>query len=648
MKKYLLGIVTMFMLASCNDDYLEKKSKTSLSEDNAFITAENFKTFSWGFYPALTSGYRNIDVSLGTYGNDFACGYLDSKTVSTAAEANGRRTQTVAAGTTGNGWSFSTNRRCNLMLQNIDKSEMSQADKDHYRALGLFFRSFDYFELIARFGDVPWIDKVLAENDTDIIYGSRTPRKEVADHVMEDLQWAETHIRAAGDGPNTVNTNVVRSLMSRFFLFEGTFRKYHGLGDSDKYLDECIRVSNLLAAAYPTVSNNFDALYNTLDLKGFPGVIMYKEYIKSVLTQDNMRYERANGLNPATVEMPRCTVENYLCSDGKPISTSTVYQGNTGNKSMFREFRNRDYRLLSIVVPPYSLKQSLKGGSTNPDYTPAVPAAYSTAGYYVDTDVADPMEFNTVLAKAFPGTTKRLPAFIWNAGNIFNSPNITNVGVPQLASLSGYTLWKWYNTFDDVSSNPSQGETDRPIFWIEEVLLNLAEASYERGQFTQAIADKTINRLRPRAGVANMIVSNIDASFDPARNPEVPPVLWEIRRERQSELMGGGFGWNDVRRWKQGPWYLNKPYLGVFVTRTNYKNLDANGNPTATNTAAWQNATNLPLVNRDFTPATTAGYVKRFDDPTKIGKGWLDKYYLEWIPTTQIALNPQIKQNPGW
>jgi hypothetical protein len=376
---------------------------------------------------------------------------------------------------------------------------------------------------------------------------------------------------------------------------------------------------------------------------------MYKEYIKGVLTNDNMRYERANG-TPA-YEMPRCTVENYLCSDGKPIGTSTVYQGNTGNKSIYREFRNRDYRLLSIVVPPYSLKQQVKAGKPTPDYTPISPAVYSIAGYYVDPDVVDPMEFNTVLARAFPGTTKRLPTFVWDGTtNIWNSPNITSVNAPQLASLSGYTLWKWYNTWDDINSNPSQAEADRPIFFIEEVLLNLAEASYERGQFTQTLADATINKLRPRAGVANMVVANITASFDPARNPAVPPVLWEIRRERQSELMGGGFGWNDVRRWKQGPWYLNKPYLGVYVTRTNYKNLDASGNPTATNTASWQNLTNLPLVNSDFTPVvgTGPGYVKRFDDPTKIGKGWLDKYYLEWIPTTQIALNPEIKQNLGW
>ena len=30
------------------------------------------------------------------------------------------------------------------------------------------------------------------------------------------------------------------------------------------------------------------------------------------------------------------------------------------------------------------------------------------------------------------------------------------------------------------------------------------------------------------------------------------------------------------------------------------------------------------------------------------GGGWLDTYYLMMVPTKQIALNPQLSQNPGY
>jgi len=640
MKKYILGIVVALALWNCNNDYLEKYPLDSLTEQTAFVTADNFRTYSWNFYNALTNnGYRTYDIQQGLNNGDFLAGYLGwrNKTV----DGNQMRTQLKVAGTSGNGWSFSEIRRCNLMLQNIDGSKMSQADKDHYRSVGYFFRSFAYYELISRFGDVPWINQVVQESDTAMIYGSRAPRKEVTDSIMANLKWAETHIKTTGDGANSVNTDVVRALMSRFFLFEGTWRKYHELGDADKYLDECIRVSQLLATKFPTIANNYDALMNSLDLKSYPGMLLYKEYVATQITHSTNRWERSAALS---YDMPHCTVENYLCSDGRPVSTSTVYQG---DKSMFKEFRNRDYRLLAMVVPPYSLKKKIMGGKIGPSYDDATPTIYNPQGYYTgDTDVTDNMEFNSVLIKAFPGTTKRVPS-LWLDGSSgsYNSPNIIDVGAPQIGSYSGYTIWQYYNTFDDMDAGQV---TDKPIFWMEEVLLNLAEASWERGLFSQAIADITINKLRPRAGVASMVVANINAGFDANRDQSVDPVLWEIRRERQSELMGIGFGFQDIRRWKKGPWYINRVYTGVYVTRSFYKTLDTNGNPTSTTPSTWASATGLPLVNKDFTPATTAGYVKRFDNPTKIGKGWLDKYYLEWIPTNQIVLNPNITQNPGW
>jgi starch-binding outer membrane protein, SusD/RagB family len=91
-------------------------------------------------------------------------------------------------------------RRVNLMLDNIDKSDLTQAEKDHWRSVGYFFRAYYYAELIARFGDVPWIDKVVTEADEDIIYGTRMPRTEVAQKVMDDLKFAETKIKT----PETV------------------------------------------------------------------------------------------------------------------------------------------------------------------------------------------------------------------------------------------------------------------------------------------------------------------------------------------------------------------------------------------------------------------------------------------------------------
>ena len=87
---------------------------------------------------------------------------------------------------------------------------------------------------------------------------------------------------------------------------------------------------------------------------------------------------------------------------------------------------------------------------------------------------------------------------------------------------------------------------------------------FELGRFDQSVADATVNKLRARAGVAAMEVNNIGADFDKFRDSDVAPVLWEIRRERCSELMGSGFRFDDIKRWKKGN-YLNEQPVGVKI-----------------------------------------------------------------------------------
>lgn len=122
-------------------------------------------------------------------------------------------------------------------------------------------------------------------------------------------------------------------------------------------------------------------------------------------------------------------------------------------------------------------------------------------------------------------------------------------------------------------------ETDMPLFRVEEVMLNYAEAMCELGEFDQPVADRTVNKLRSRANVAPMKVAEINDSFDPKRdlgNPAYPgdyavnPLLWEIRRERRIELFSEGFRFDDLRRWKKCHYALKKK-LGMYVKASDFR-----------------------------------------------------------------------------
>ena len=115
-------------------------------------------------------------------------------------------------------------------------------------------------------------------------------------------------------------------------------------------------------------------------------------------------------------------------------------------------------------------------------------------------------------------------------------------------SSTGYKITKFDNkSLSDTEVLAPNNPTDSPIFWFAEALLNYAEAAAEIEEITQTDLDNTVNLLRQRANVAPLQLSAIPN--DPKRETDIAPLLWEIRRERRSELMMDGFREWDIRRW---------------------------------------------------------------------------------------------------
>ncbi len=638
MKNNILAFsLCLLVLGGCNKDFLDRKPIDQLTDGTAFETYDNFKTYAWGLYDYF-GGYGQTAAQYPTYfaSQEFnSDNFSETRSGAQSAYAMGTKLVPTAAGAATNmlqisQWNFSYVRRVNIMLDHIETSSMTQAEKDHWKSVGFFFRSLRYYDLIAAFGDVPWLEHELNINDTAVLYATQTPRDTVARKMLNDLIWAESHIKATGDGSNTINVHVVRALISRFGLFEGTWRKYHGLSDANLFLQASFDYSQKLVASFPSIMSSYDDVYNSEDLSGKPGIILFKPYVANTTINNG-----STSINPANTrftastnwyaDVPKDAIESFLCSDGRPISSSTVY---AGDDSMYAVFKNRDRRLYWNIIPPYRVKfknpsPTSAAGASDTLWTRDANADY---GQYID------------LMKSFPGNTnKTLPLLAQTAdmksGNVI--PNIPhfdkwnrslsnwantpaqNIAIAQVVSRIGYQFWKFYNRLpQDNSTNNTQ---DCPLFRIEEVMVNYAEAAYELGMFNQSIADLTINKLRARASVQPMTVAAIDGGFDLNRDPSVDPVLWEIRRERRVELFGDGFRFNDLKRWAKGT-YLNQYALGVKVKNADYGNaLTIDG-------------------------GAAVGYVRFFAAAT----GWNDKFYLEPVPTQEMVINPSLKQAPGW
>ena len=551
--KVLACAAALLQLAPSCSDFLSRGSKTVFEDGNFWTSENNVKSYCWEFYNLFTG------FGTGTNGDFYFTTFTDDQA------ARGMDLFPTTAPASNSHWDYTYIRKANLLLVRVPQmgDVLSQEAAGHYLGMGRFFRAFEYANLVRHFGDVPYIDKYLDQSDVEGIYAPRTPRAEVVDSIVADLQFAAANLRtiarskALGDA-NVVSAEVAWAFLARVALYEGTWAKYVE-GDAARG-EELLQVA-MEAAGKAVGNNNFSLtpvyrdLYSSLDLSKNPEVMLYKAYNSGVLTHSVIGYTNSSTMmDGLTLD----AVNSFLCSDGLPISLSGMY---AGNDNISQTLANRDLRLVQCVEE----ELAYIGNPNEKGFT-------SSTGYII---------------------TK------------FNNPQL---GPSEILA----------------PNNP----TDAPIFWLAEQLLIYAEAAAELGVITQGDLDATINLLRSRAGVAPLVLGSVPD--DPLRDQDVSPLLWEIRRERRSELIMDGFREWDIRRWGKLE-YLN-PSVKPAIFR--------GAKLSAEEVAIAQGI----LVDGD-------GYILPYGEGVTRAVE-VPKNYLDAIPTGELTLY-QIKgvefpQNPGW
>src|ERR1044072_3289762 len=228
----LPAIITVLYISSCNkSDLLDKTSKDSIDADKFFNTATDLQVYTNGFYDMLPTTTVYTDDQ-----------YSDNM-IPLIVGDRVKGARIVPASNTGTNWQWADLRRINYFLEHYEKCP-DNAAKLKYSGIARFFRAYFYYDKVKTFGDVPFYNKVLAANDPDL-YKARDSRKLVMDSVLADINYAVANI------PKEIQLNQVTKytallLKARICLFEGTFRKYHALGDHEKFLTEAAAAANEL------------------------------------------------------------------------------------------------------------------------------------------------------------------------------------------------------------------------------------------------------------------------------------------------------------------------------------------------------------------------------------------------------------------
>ncbi len=524
-KLSLIVLVTLIYSCELNNDFLERYPLDRISNETFWNTENDLMVYNNRIYD-LARNDNAVPILMGHHdgfnSHRWSLWYQDEFTDNIAPRASRHeRFQQVRAGKhnipsgpqwfgwQNDGWGFV--RTINIFMDNHGKAlenGVAEAAVNKYVGEARLFRGWFYADKISKFGRAPWVDTEL-NIDSEKLYAPLDDRETVMDNVLADLNFATQWLPddwGDGGGPGRLNRWAALLIKSRVCLFEGTWRKYHGVGsDADMWLQEAASAAKELMDDGPydlystgDPENDYQAMHKIRsDLTGVPEVMYWRRYELGVFTNHVQSYHRSyNG--GATKSL----VEDYLCADGLPITLSDQYQGDASIRDVFE---NRDPRLRQTILHPDDVER-----------------------------------------------------WQWNRNDQTRTyPRVSGMG--GQASETGYSISK---VFEPIASFASYNSSDTPaiIMRFGEALLNYAEAMAELGTITQADLDISINRLRDRVNMPHL---DLNPPMDPRyANDGVSSLIVEIRRERRIELFMEGFRYDDLRRWKQGK-KLETPDLGI-------------------------------------------------------------------------------------
>ena len=505
--KLKLAVLALSMAAlsfSCSD-YLDTPPKDIFTDDNFWTSENNVRTFSWLNYDTFY-GYGNNASTTSDFYFHSSSNLDDNLAMREFTNFN-----TTANATNAN-WNnyYTLIRRSNLMMERVPTVTMDETKKNHFIGVAKFFRAYTYFRLAQEFGDVPYTDMYLDQNDANV-YKPALSRGEVIDNVIKDLEEAIALLLEEDDKNVTVNKYTAYALLSRVSLYEGSYRKYNVSQDGSEYFQKAREASLVIMnSGNYALNSDWQALYNSVELLGNSEVILAKRYIQGTLASSIQAYT-----NTSTVQsgLTKFAAESYVTTNGLPIKQVGGNAEYLGDETITNTFANRDPRFAK---------------------------AFGTEEYaYSD--------------KPWNGLTS-------NTGYVFQLFNNPDLSGPEVTTIGQNHIDAPIFTLSEVYLNYAEAAAELGTITNADLDMSI-NLVRERAGIATLTTDGT-----------NASADGVEIE-DPQRTSAleqitgaVNPIIWEIRRERRTEFMS----WTsmrkaDILRWKKGDYLDSTSNPDVFL-----------------------------------------------------------------------------------
>ena len=532
-KTFIIGIIAIMMGAfSCEKDVLDRRPLDKISGDEIWQSESLMQGYVVDLYARFPSfAYEDYflysDEGTGSSGNSNAItqGTMSKENVPNDLEY----------------WDYEYVRDCNIFLENITESPISDELKKQLEGEVTAMRATAYFEMAKRYGGVPIVKTVIdpfAEVPDELKI--RMTEVEVYDFVDAEFTKAVQLLENTTSQTPTARINMwtALALQARSNLWAASIAKYgavqlNGLvGVPDNRADDFYQkaatatTTILTSGPYELYNGKSDKAQNYqyifLD-EGNNEIMFAKEYNGIEVSHDwdhwkaPARFASGQGArsNP-TLNF----ILNYENIDGSTVDYTQLFNENNLYDSGWDIFRDKDPRLNATVL--------------------------FQSSFFVNDSIETYEGIDT-------GDTP-------DPSNILNNPSLNYEGVKQVGvdsrlvvgddktTNSGFLIRKWTDE-PNLPVPANQSQVDWPIMRLAEVYLTKAEAEFQLNNIPEAVA--ALNATRERAGISSVDENTIS--------------MEKIQTEWMAEFAFENKRFWDLIRWRIADQVLNAQMRGLRI-----------------------------------------------------------------------------------
>lgn len=501
--RYLVTILSVATLTSCTKLDLHPLSEASNETwytNQAQIEMSLNTLFLHQFWPVVKTEIPTATAAFDEIADDWT-----NRTTLLSFTSGTFNSQTAMVGGI---WSYSYKAisRANTILANIDRSKANLSDENYrkYVATARFVRACQYSRIITLFGDPVYFNEELELEEAFKL--GRTPKATALQKIYEDFDYAIQNLPVdfSGNEVQRVSKGAAYAMKARIALYMEDWQT------AKNAADECIKLQKY--RLYPSYSELFlSKTKNSIEsVFIIPRSVELSSDFNAALRGGNITAYLPRTVGGTSTGNPSWDLFcSYLCTDGKPIDESPLYNPR-------KPFLNRDPRCAATIA---EFDKPHLGFTYSPHPDSARVWSYTSGIYIANKDS--------------------------KAGD-------------QYASYNGLVLKKG---IDGDWTDDLQAAPDKILMRYADVLLMYAEAKIELNDIDASILD-AINQVRARAyGVA---VGQTSAYPAVTVTGQVA-LRKQLRMERRMEMAFEGLRYFDIRRWKLAEKVMNRPNYGLLA-----------------------------------------------------------------------------------